>query len=88
MHTGEVSHAIGHLQGSVSALERTMAREIAALRREVMGHVMLLHRKQSNGGHKGIPWAQIAAMAGTALVSLLGLLKPELAAAIMRAIAH
>lgn len=88
MHNGEVTRAIGHLQGTVSTLERTMAREMAALRREVMGHVMLLHRQKATGGHKAIPWAQIAAMAGTALVSMVGLLKPELAAALMRAIAH
>jgi uncharacterized membrane protein len=79
--------AIGRLEATVSSNHASALREIAHIRREVMGHVMLLHRK-SNGGHKGIPWMQIAAMAGTAIASLIGLLKPELAAALLRAIAH
>jgi len=88
MHTSEMIRAIGHLQGSLSTLERMTTREMAALRREVMGHIMLLHRQKSNGGHKGIPWMQIAAMAATAGASIIGLLKPELAAQLLRAIAH
>lgn len=87
MPIGETNRELGHLRGSVSALERWTMHALAAQRREYMGHIMLLHRRP-NGGHKGIPWAQIAAMAGTAIASLIGLLKPELAATIMRALTH
>ncbi len=79
--------AIGRLEATVSSNHASTLREIAHVRREVMGHVMILHRR-SNGGHKGIPWMQIAAMAATAGASILGLLKPELASALLRAIAH
>src|SRR5262245_28159101 len=77
MQTCQISRALGRLEGTVFAH-----------RREMMGHVMLLHRMARANGHgrKGFPWMQIAAMATSGIASLIGLLKPEAAAAIWVAI--
>ena len=87
--TGDLILAIGQLHGRVAALERATTREVIALRRELITHVMLIHRKLKNGGHKArVPWLNIIAMAVTGGTSLLGLLKPETAAAILRGLLH
>jgi hypothetical protein len=66
-------------------------RRIDDLDHKLMGHVAILHRKiKSGNGHGGkrIPWMQFAAMGTVALSSLIGLLSPEKAAAILRALIH
>ena len=63
-------------------------RRIDDLDRKVMGHIALIHRKMRNGnGHAGRAksWATMALIA---LVSLLGLFKPELAVMLLQRMAH
>lgn len=63
-------------------------RRIDDLDRKVMGHLMLIYRelrKRNGHGRKSL-WLQIGTMAAIALSSILGLVKPEMAAALMRAL--
>ena len=63
-------------------------RRVDDLRRELMVHVAMLYRKQKNGPGRKIPWVQIAAMGTVAISSILGLVSPEKAATLLRALLH
>ena len=84
--SNETARAIGTLEATVSLTNR----RIDDLRRELLTHIMLLYRlhRKPNGNGRKMPWLQLAAMGTVALTSLLGLLKPETAAMILRAILH
>jgi len=84
MQPTEIAREIGRLETGVLAVHR----RVDDLRREMMGHIVMLHRKQRNGNSRKSPWFQIAAMGIIALSSILGLVKPEMAAALLRALPH
>lgn len=76
--SAEIHMMIGRLQGTV-----------AAQRAEYMGHIMILHRKSTNGNGHGVGHLkQWASMGMIALACVIGLVKPDLAAALIRALLH
>lgn len=81
--SSEIMQEIGALRTGLLMTNR----RIDDLRREIMVHIMLQHRKRQRGGSR-IPWLQIVAMGTVALSSILGLVSPEKAAAILRALMH
>lgn len=84
MQPMEVVREIGRLETGVWAAHRRMDDQ----RREYMGHIALLHKRTKNGNGHGGRSKQWATMALIAIVSLLGLLKPELAVMLLRVMAH
>ena len=84
MQLTEITREIGRLEIGLSGAHM----RISDLRREVMGHIVLLHRRHGSGHGRKPPWLQIAAMGTVALTSILGLVSPEKAAAILRALLH
>lgn len=88
--SSEIIRAIGALQGTVSATREEMRCGLAGLRQELRWHVVRLERRMDRGrnGRKLHPWAQIAAMAIVAISSILGLVRPDMAAMILRALLH
>lgn len=84
MHPTEIAREIGRLEIGIASLHR----RVDDIRRELLGHVMILHRKQRSSGRKPTAWLQFAAMGIIALSSILGLVKPEMAAALLRALPH
>lgn len=71
---GPLWEAIGNVRGEMRA-------EVRAMRREL---------KEVRHGHSGrkIPWMQILAMGTVAFSSVAGILSPEKAAALLRALLH
>ena len=81
MQPTETARAIGALE--IGHLMTN--RRIDDLRRELMGHIMVLRKSAGAHGRKW-PWAQFAAMGLVALTSVIGLIKPETAAAVLKAL--
>jgi hypothetical protein len=80
---------IGRLEATIWANHAASNRRIDDLRREVMGHFSVERRERramSNGGHKKRLWMHVVALGFAVLGSLLGLLKPATAAAIIVAV--
>ena len=82
--SSEIMQEIGALRIGISMTNR----RIDDLRREIMVHIMLQHRRRRQNGNGKPPWLQIAAMSTVALTSILGLVSPEKAAAILKALMH
>lgn len=80
MQLTDMAHRIGKLE---SGLESLISRGD-----DRWNLVLILLRKNGNGHARRFPWMQLAAMGTVALTSLLGLISPEKAAGILRALAH
>jgi hypothetical protein len=79
----EMAYRVGKLE---SGLENLQARSD-----DRWGLVMMHLRRNGNGTKdhgKRLPWMQIAAMATVAITSIVGLISPEKAAALLRALIH
>lgn len=67
-------------------------RRIDSIQGELRWHVLRLERRMDRKRNGGIPWKQLAAMGTVASISLLGLVRPEAATAllavIVRALLH
>lgn len=81
MQPTEIARAIGAFETGLLMTNR----RIDDLRREVMAHVAVLRKSSGTNGRK-LPWAQFAAMGLVALTSILGLIKPETAASVFKAL--
>ena len=84
-------HSLGHLEATVHLGHAETHRRIDDWARFLGGRITRLEARVDRlGKHKGgkSPWLQIAAMGAIALSSLMGLVKPEAAAAILRALLH
>ena len=73
--------------GALRTGQEMTNRRIDDVRRELMGHIMAL-RKSAGTNVRKMPWAQFAAMGLVALTSLLGLIKPEQAASVLKGLLH
>ena len=82
----EIIRSIGRLETGISEAHR----RVDSLTSEVRWNIVRLERRMDkrNGNGRKFPWVQIAAMGTVALTSLLGLISPEKAAAILRALIH
>lgn len=84
MQLTEMAYKIGQLESGLAAM--------IARGDDRWSLVMMLLKRQGNGNGNGhgrkIPWMQLAAMATVALTSLLGIITPERAATILRALLH
>jgi hypothetical protein len=89
--TSWLIHTMGRLEAigtethrRIDDMRETMRSDLEFVRRELTGRIVRLEKKRSGR----FPWAQIAAMGTVAITSLLGLLSPEKAVAILQAIAR
>ena len=87
--------AIGALQTSVAEAHRrlddtrnAMRRELEIVRRELLGRLASMEKQRGKDGPRLPVWAHMLAIGGLMLTSILGLVKPEAAAAILRALLH
>lgn len=83
---------IGRLQGTLYTAHAETHRRIDDLGRFLGGRMARLERRVDAMGGKGrrtsSPWLQIAAMSAIGFSALTGLVKPEVAAAILRGLLH
>lgn len=81
---------IGRLQGMFSTAHEATNRRIDDVVKHLGGRISrleaLMHKRKPH--RTSSPWLQIAAMGAIALSSIAGLVKPEAAAAILRALLH
>lgn len=88
--SSEIIRAIGALQATATATREEMHRSLAVLRAELRWHVTRLERRmeRSGNGRRLHPWVQIVAMGIVAISSILGLVRPDTAATILRVLLH
>lgn len=83
---------IGRLQGTLSITREETHRRIDDAVRYIGGRLTRLEvrvdKMGKNGRRTSSPWLQLAAMGTIAISALMGLVKPEAAAAILRALLH
>lgn len=90
MDQAQMIHSLARLEGIVHLGHAETHRRIDDLTRHHGGRISRLEaRMERHGkGRTSSPWLQIAAMGAIALSSIAGLVKPEAAAAILRALLH
>ena len=81
---------IGRLQGTISISREETHRRIDDAVRQLGGRMTRLELRvdKMHGKRTSSPWMQVAAMGAIALSAVTGLVKPEAAAAILRALLH
>jgi hypothetical protein len=84
MQLTEIAYRIGRSETTASSAHA----RIDEIRADVREVVMILIRERKNGHGRKLPWMQIAAMATVALTSLLGIITPDKAAAILKSLIH
>lgn len=90
MDQAQMIHSLGRLEASIAEGHAGLHRRIDDALRHLGGRISRLEgRMERHGkGRTSSPWLQIAAMGAIALSSIAGLVKPEAAAAILRALLH
>jgi hypothetical protein len=83
-----MTHSLGRLEGIISVGHTETHRRIDDLARHLGGRISRLEAKMGKQGKTSSPWMQLAAMGLIGLSALTGLVKPEVAATILRSLLH